>query len=203
LGLLYLTDSIKIKLVKIITRAGLVISIAAIGWFINQSSTSEASKYKIDNLMKTLYGFQSFHSMGQFSEGQNVYTLGGIMSTPKEVVINIPEAINVTFFRPYVWEVNNATMFLGSVESLFLMIVFIYVLVISRKVLFKVLTQNYEVIFMMIFSTTYAFVVGISSYNFGALSRYKIPAVMFFVVSLIIIRQSSYFKKIRFFLKLV
>jgi hypothetical protein len=190
-GLLYLTDSIKIKLVKIITRAGLVISIAAIGWFINQSSTSEASKYKIDNLMKTLYGFQSFHSMEEFSEGQNVYTLGGIMATPEEVIKNIPEAINVTFFRPYVWEINNVGMLLGGVESLILLILMLYVLVVSRKTIIKTLIKNNDIIIMLIMALIYAIIVGVSSYNFGALSRYKIPAILFFLLSLIILYKET------------
>ncbi|MDG1477356.1 MAG: hypothetical protein P8Q14_09425, partial [Vicingaceae bacterium] len=190
-ALLYLTDSIKVKLVKIITRIGTVISIVAIGWFINHNATSETSKYKIDNLMKTLHGFQSFHSMKQFSEGQNIYTLGGIMKTPKEVVMSIPSAVNVTLFRPYLWEINNIGMFLAALESLLLLLLFLYVFFLSRKYLLKVLFYNKEVIFMITFSLAYAFIVGVSSYNFGALSRYKVPAIMFFLLAIIIIYNSD------------
>lgn len=190
-GLLYLTDSIKLKLLKIATRTGVIISIAAIGWFVNQSASSETSKYKIDNLMKTLYGFQSFHSMEEFSEGQNVYTLGGIMVTPEEIVKNMPGAINVTFFRPFVWEINNVGMLLGGVESLILLILLLYILIVSRKTIIKILIKNNDVIFMLIMAITYSIIVGTSSYNFGALSRYKIPSILFFLVSLIIIYTSS------------
>lgn len=188
-GVLHLTTYIELNRIKVLTRIASVIGIVVIGWGINQYSTSDVSKYNTANLMKTLNGFQSFHSMEKFSEGQSVYTLGGIMSSPKEVVINIPEAINVTFFRPYVWEVNNITMLLGAIESLLLLIVFIYVLIVSRKTLFSTLTQNNGIIFMITFSIIYGAVVGLSSYNFGALSRYKMPAVLFFLLSLIVIRQ--------------
>ena len=190
-GFLYLTGSIRIKKVKILTRVGVIISIATIGWLVNQHVVADSSKYKIDNFMKTLHGFQSFHSMEEFSKGQNVYTLGGIMSSPKEVVMKMPAAINVTFFRPYVWEVNNVGMLLGCLESLILFGLFVYVVIVSRNTMINTLLQNREVIFMTLFSVTYAVIVGVSSYNFGALSRYKIPAVMFFLVSLLIILKGE------------
>jgi hypothetical protein len=41
--------------------------------------------------------------------------------------------------------------------------------------------------FSLAFSIIFAFAVGISSYNFGALSRYKIPCLPFYAASLIIL----------------
>lgn len=43
----------------------------------------------------------------------------------------------------------------------------------------------------MLFSLTFAFIVGISSYNYGALSRYKIPAEVFFITALVIMNYES------------
>jgi hypothetical protein len=41
----------------------------------------------------------------------------------------------------------------------------------------------------VVFAVFFGFAVGFSSYNFGALSRYKIPAVPFFVISLFVLRE--------------
>jgi hypothetical protein len=47
--------------------------------------------------------------------------------------------------------------------------------------------------FCLVFSIIFAFAVGISSYNFGALSRYKIPCLPFYAAALVILlyNQSS------------
>jgi len=103
------------------------------------------------------------------------------------IIKKIPEAINVTFFRPYLWEINNWPMLLGAIESLLLFVAFIYVLVVAKKHFFRAMITNYEVIFMLFFSFTFSAVIGVSSYNFGALSRYKIPAIMFCSLVLIIL----------------
>jgi hypothetical protein len=43
----------------------------------------------------------------------------------------------------------------------------------------------------VVFALFFGFAVGFSSYNFGALSRYKIPAVPFFIAALFIIRHKA------------
>jgi hypothetical protein len=43
------------------------------------------------------------------------------------------------------------------------------------------------VLFCLVFSLIFAFAVGISSYNFGALSRYKIPCLPFYGAFILIL----------------
>ncbi|MBL4592450.1 MAG: hypothetical protein JKX68_01385 [Flavobacteriales bacterium] len=186
-GFLYLTKPIKDLLIKVTFRFLVVVLIIGGGYFINQICLDSSSKYRIENALQTVKGIQSFHSMDVFSEGQNSYTLGGYTTTPQVIIKKIPEAINVTFFRPYLWEINNWPMLLGAIESLLLFVAFIYVLVVAKKHFFRAMITNYEVIFMLFFSFTYSAVIGVSSYNFGALSRYKIPAIMFCSLVLIIL----------------
>ena len=47
--------------------------------------------------------------------------------------------------------------------------------------------KNKDILFMMIFAAIFGIVVGVSSYNFGALSRYKMPAQLLFVTALLLI----------------
>ena len=44
-----------------------------------------------------------------------------------------------------------------------------------------------NLLFFITFSLIFAFAVGISTYNFGALSRYKIPCLPFFGAFLLIV----------------
>ena len=97
-----------------------------------------------------------------------------------------PQAINVTLFRPYLWEVKNPLMLLGALESFSLLLLTLFIFL--RKgygAITKIL--NPEVAFTVSFSLVYAFAVGVSTYNFGTLARYKIPILPFFFVGLVIL----------------
>ena len=51
----------------------------------------------------------------------------------------------------------------------------------------KSVRKNPSVQFFLIFTIIFAFAVGISSYNFGALSRYRIPCLPFYILALVLI----------------
>ena len=51
---------------------------------------------------------------------------------------------------------------------------------------FSIIGSTPIVLFCFIFALTFAFAVGISSYNFGTLVRYKIPLMPFYVAGLYI-----------------
>ncbi|MBV6484729.1 MAG: hypothetical protein KFKLKKLM_01240 [Flavobacteriales bacterium] len=157
------------------------------GYFITISLSSEAGKYNLNNIDRTLEGFHSWHTHLAETQDQSGYTLSKFDLTPLGLLKVAPEALNVTYFRPYLTEVRNLPTLLGALEGIFLLCFLVYIILKLRMSLFYFLFKNKEALFMMVFGITFGFVVGISSYNFGALSRYKIPAEMFFITSLILI----------------
>ena len=97
----------------------------------------------------------------------------------------------MTFFRPFIWEVRNASTLLGALEGVILTIFAIWLLLKYRLALFRLIYRNKDILFLLLFSLIFGVVVGISSYNFGALSRYKMPAQMFFVIAMILILDKT------------
>lgn len=145
------------------------------------------SRYAIENLAYTSritardIRFQSGRAAGSGYELSEYFD--GTMGNAARLA---PEAINVTLFRPYLWEVKNPLMLMSALES-FVLLVFT-VLIIVRKgygALLKIL--NPEVILCFSFSIVYAFAVGVSTYNFGTLARYKIPILPFYFIGLVIL----------------
>ena len=118
------------------------------------------------------------------------YILGELDGTFDSMIRLMPQAINVTLFRPYLWEVRNPLMLISSLESLSLLCVALYVLLKKRNLVLSALLQP-NVIFSLTFSLTFAFAVGVSTYNFGTLVRYKIPMYPFFVTALMLILDYS------------
>jgi hypothetical protein len=153
--------------------------------------SSENTKYSLENMENTLLGFQNWHTYLAENRDQSGYNLGEIELTPTGILKKLPAAINVTFFRPYFWEIRNLPTLLSAIES-FILFLFVLKFLIKLKFrFFSIIYKNKDVLFLMLFSLTFAFIVGISSYNYGALSRYKIPAEVFFITALVIMNYES------------
>lgn len=152
-----------------------------------QQIGSSLGKFSVDTIQKTALGYQQWHTIA--SENGSGYTLGtvGDFSTGN-IIRTIPLAINVTLFRPYLTEARNVVLLLAALESLTFLLFSLFLVLKARIYkLFYILFTNTDVQFCLFFSLTFAFSVGFTSYNFGALVRYKIPCMPFYAIVLIII----------------
>src|SRR5205085_4209953 len=86
----------------------------------------------------------------------------------------------------FFWEAKKAIVILSAFEALIFLYFSFRVFITNRSTL-KVIFKDPNIIFCLIFSIIFAFAVGISSYNFGALSRYKIPCLPFYAAFLVIL----------------
>lgn len=149
------------------------------------SFTAQEGKYNAGNIESRVIGFHTWHR----DVGGSTYDLGEVEFTPQGVARKIPAALNVTFFRPYPWEANNFFLLLGALESFLFFGIFVYAIVKSKLRILKIL-RNEPILFGgLIFCLVFGFVVGFTSYNFGALARYKIPIsalsvfILFYVIN--------------------
>ncbi|MFT7589362.1 MAG: hypothetical protein ACI959_001580 [Limisphaerales bacterium] len=146
--------------------------------------------YSLESIEKTTKGFHSFHGALAEQQGQSGYSLGNIDYSPIGMLKKAPAAVNVTFFRPYPWEVQDPFQALSSIESLCFFLFFLYTL--FRVGVFRFLRyiiQTPVLAMSITFAVMFGFAVGFSAYNFGALVRFKIPGLPFMLVSLIIINH--------------
>lgn len=131
-----------------------------------------------------LIGFQSWHTTlkgSAYSLGKMDYTIIGYLK-------KFPAAVNVTFFRPYITEVNKPTIFLSFLQALFFLFFTIFIVFRYNFIRFVgQLLKSYDAIALLGFSLFFAFITGLTSYNFGALDRYKIPCLSTYIISLLII----------------
>jgi len=108
------------------------------------------------------------------------------------MLTKFPLAVNVTLFRPYIWESGKVLVFFNALESLALLLLTLKVLsVVGLKQSLSTIRSNPTIQFALLFSIVFAFAVGISSFNFGALSRYKIPCIPFYALSMVLIYYLS------------
>ncbi len=125
--------------------------------------------------------------------GKNSFDIGAFEPTIPGVLSKTFPAITAGLYRPFIWECSNPVMFISGLENSMLLLFSIYVLFITVVSVFKngslfISSLNEPLIlFSFIFSLSFAFMVGLTTANFGAMVRYKIPLMPFFIASLIIV----------------
>lgn len=119
--------------------------------------------------------------------GRNFFDLGEIEATWGSVFSKFPQAVFAGLYRPTLLEVNNVVMLLTALENTFLLLMTLYILFRARIVfLFTLILQNPMLQMFYLFSISYAFMIAITTPNFGAMVRFKIPLLPLFVAALFI-----------------
>ena len=154
-------------------------------YFGPQFLSEASSKYTSTAITGKVKGFHSWHT----DIGGATYNLGDVEYTPLGVVRKIPAALNVTFFRPYFWESGSVVVLISALESFLLLCFFLFILVKLRWRILSLIRLKPMLITFTIYCLIFGFVVGFTSYNFGALGRYKIPIYSLFIFILLYLYQ--------------
>ncbi len=182
--------SVRSIMVRALLFPFVITAAIAIGYYAMLKAGEDNEKYALDSLSKTA---QVTAYDIRYWTGRNAgsgYTLGELDGSMVSMLRLAPQAINVSLFRPYLWEVNNPLMLLSSFESLLFLIFCVVILVGQNVKVLKAMSEP-DVFFALIFSISFAFAVGVATFNFGTLVRYKIPLLPFFLVALVLIRYHS------------
>ena len=122
----------------------------------------------------------------------NSFDLGEIDPTISGVLSKFPIATMTGLFRPFLWEARNVVMFASGIENSIILLFVFYVFFRRPGTSLKVMFTNPLVLFCLIFAVFFAFSVAISTSNFGAMVRLRIPQMPFLLSGWLII---YYFQK--------
>lgn len=189
LGLwLMMNYSHKIKTVGLRWMANLLfIAVVAVGFiFFTGRFARELNKYSLDNIARTADVTRSWIHYSSGDDG-SAYDLGTFDPSFTGMITKFPQAVVVTLYRPFLWEARKVIMFFSALEAFGFLILTIMVFYQKRGSVFKLTFKDPTLLFFLVFTLIFAFAVGISSYNFGSLSRYKIPCMPFFAAYLLIL----------------
>ncbi len=97
------------------------------------------------------------------------------------VASNSPIAIINSLFRPMFWEVKNLMMGFAALENTILLLALILIIIFPIK---KIEDPNL-LWFSLSFALSYFVIIGLMTPVLGALSRYRIPALLFFIMAMV------------------
>ena len=181
---------IRSSVLKIMVFPFVISSAILLAYLAMLKAGEDNEKYALNSLGKTaqITAYDIRYYTGR--EAGSGYSLGELDGTFGSMINLAPQAINVSLFRPYLWEVRNPLMLLSALESLFLLVFSLYILVKQNIKIGRAFSHP-DVFFALCFSLSFAFAVGVSTFNFGSLVRYKIPLLPFFLIALILILNHS------------
>lgn len=146
--------------------------------FISQNN----NKYSFDSLEKTAKITASYIGQVSIRSGGSFYSLGELDFSLSNIPVLAVKAFNVTFYRPYFWEITSPLMIFSVLESMY----FIYLTCLFLRYVLRNLSNRKEIFtpftaFCFLFAIVFSFAVGVTSNNFGTLARYKSLMLPFFV----------------------
>jgi hypothetical protein len=189
-------NKIKSQAIRAAMTPILIVILVPLGFGALKLMGNSFSKFSLDNAQEKAEDMQRWHTYRvevlKGGDGSS-YNLGHVEFSPLGIISKIPAAINVAIFRPYPWEAGTPVMMLSALESivlLFFTLQMIWQFIRAPGVGFNFMSSNSIIPFMLVFSLIFAFSVGFTSYNFGALSRYRIPLLPFYLLAVLLLRDN-------------
>lgn len=178
--------SIQNSVARFVIGPALIVMGLAASYFIVIGIGSSTEAYNLESLEQKATGYRTWHT----TQGGATYSLGG---DPDDVsmgnlIRQAPLAITYSLFGPFLWQVSNPVMLLSAVESMFLLYLMLRLLLTSKLWrIYETVISEPLVAFALPFVIIMAIAIGLTSFNFGALVRYRIPILPFFLIMLVII----------------
>lgn len=145
----------------------------------------------LSQIMENALLFNSWNAHYAAASG-SAYDIGEISPTIGGMLVAIPQMLNITYFRPYLWESGKIIILFSALESFALFLLFARILWKTRVIgFFKAILTDKHLFFFATFAVLLGFLVGLSSGTFGNLVRYKIPCMPFFVAMLLVVLRKE------------
>lgn len=179
-------NNIKSSVIRFFLYPTLIVvlmGITAVLWISFKSLLQEYAD--IDKMIEKAYTTQQ--DLQRVAYQGNSFDIGDFDPSIGGIVSKFPIATASALFRPTLFEAQNMVMYLSGLENLILTLLVIYIIIRRRLSIIRSLNAHPVALFCILFSIFFAFGVGLSTSNFGALVRFRIPLLPLFVSALIIL----------------
>lgn len=187
----HLIRKVRGSMVRVVILPFALVVGLGLGYVLVSLMGSSLGKYELNTMVDVAIITQE--DLSRSTYGPNSFDVGEIDRSISSLLSKAPIAIIATLFRPFIWEINNPLMFFSATENTIVLILVIGMFYRIRPlIILNIITSKPLILFSLIYSLILAYSIGLSTANFGALVRYKIPLIPFFVSSILII--SYYYK---------
>lgn len=150
---------------------------------------SSMGKFAINKMLETASVTQKDLKQDYY-QGSS-FDIGDFEPTVPGMMAKAPAAMAVGLFRPYVWEARNIVMVASGLENLCYLLLAILLgfrIIVSPRRFFRVLSDYPVLTFLLCYTLFFSVMVGLSTSNFGALVRFKIPFMSSYIALLLVLQ---------------
>lgn len=160
------------------------------GYYIIKNLSNYMGKFSLSKIKQTAAVTEN--DLKQAYYGGHSFDIGKISNTPAGYIKIFPKAFIAGIYRPFIWESGNAVMLLSGIESIY--ILYLTFLVFKRTSIINLIRKLFKeplLFFALSYSVFFGFAVGLTTSNFGALARFRIAYLPFFVSCLFILSHKT------------
>jgi hypothetical protein len=177
---------IKSGFIRLVAAPVIIFTGIGLGFFVFSSFSNSLGDYgSVDKALNK--AIVTKNDLTREAYGENSFDIGEIDGSAGNLLSKFPVAVVAGLFRPFLWDATNPVMVLSALENTFLLLFFIKVLLKNGMGFFFRIFSNPVLALCFVFSIFFSFSLGLTTANFGALVRYKIPAIPFFLSMLYIL----------------
>lgn len=160
---------------SLITRALILVFIAGL-LFLTYSNLDFFDPYVL-SFVDTSNFYQQYYN-NDFGETSS-FEIGEIETTLQGLLKKMPVGIYTTYFRPHLWEVRKPIVLFSALESFLILAFTIWAFIKNGKYLLILIREDYFARLAMYYAIVLGIIIGLTTFNFGTLIRYKVPVVPF------------------------
>jgi hypothetical protein len=179
--------NVKSAFVKIVVFPILIFSIVGAYNVFSADIEEMLGEFAVEKLAENVQGQKKGYASIEADSGSS-FVLGEFEPTMAGVAKQLPIGMIVTFYRPYIWEVRKPIIGATALESLFILLFTLYTLFkVGIFRFLKYIFTDSDVFLCIVFALLFGGLVGISTLNFGTLTRYRIPVIPFYLFGILLI----------------
>jgi hypothetical protein len=131
--------------------------------------------------------------MGRTAEGGSNYDLGAVEErSALGQLAFAPAALATTLYRPLIVEVHNGITLMNAFETSFLLYLSVTTIIwggarMAARVFWRYPVLLFGAVFIAVFGTS----IGLATSNLGTLSRYRLPLMPLFAVTLLVLHRHA------------
>jgi hypothetical protein len=125
-------------------------------------------------------------------ESGSYFNIGNFVPTIGSFLLNIPLSLFTVLFRPFIWEANSWLVKMAAFENIFILFVIVLRFIFHQKI---ALPQRRIFYFLIAFVFYLYVLIGFTTSVFGALIRYKVPALALVIIACLLYMNTEKLKK--------
>lgn len=166
----------------------LIIMTIGVYFIFSDQIDQQLGAYSLDKLFDTVKEQQDTFLNAEDADKGSVFSLGDFDPTVIGAIKKMPDGIVAAIYRPFLWEVKKVIMLFSAMESLFLLLFTLYVM--YKTGLFRFFSgigKDPFIFLCIVYALIFAGLVGLSTFNFGTLARYRLPMLPFYTCGILAI----------------